>query len=177
MPLVCRFARLMMLFGLVCLSLCAIGCAHGFDTVFHNVQDEHDISDNSFKETAAIIEAPSTYNPLTTQRSCFFSVPHNDAFVNTRKIIFNPGAREFVVTCNIDSILTTSGATYSRSFNIDWRDSGRYEIRSDGARINVSKQCLIVVDVSTDSEVARSCDDPDSTFARGICESLGLNWC
>jgi len=160
-----------------CLGVCIGGCTSSFVNTLYDVQDEYDASGGSSRESAAIVEASSSkFNPFLTEYSCFFPVPSGEDVVNARRIILEPGARKFPVRCRVDSGYAQNSAEYSRLFEVDLRESGLYEVRTDGSRFNATTHCLIVVDVSTDTEVARSCDEPFwKDDPNGFC-SMGIDW-
>ena len=172
-----KLPRLLPLICLFCLGVCISGCMSTLDNVFYNVQDEYDASGGSSRESVAIVEASSSmFNPLLTEYSCFFPVPSGEEVVNARRIIFEPGARKFPVRCRVDSPYAQNNAEYRRLFEVDLRKSGLYEVRTDGSRFNATTHCLIIVDVSTDAEVARSCDEPFwKDDPNGFC-TMGIDW-
>ena len=161
----------------VVLGFCIGGCASTLDNILYDVQDEYDASGGWPKESAAIVEATSSaFQILLTEHSCFFPVPNGEDVVNARRIIFEPGSRKVPVRCRVSSPYAQNSAEYRRLFEVDLRESGAYEVRTDGSRFDATTHCLIVVDVSTDAEVARSCEEPVwKDDPNGFCK-MGVDW-
>jgi len=150
-------------------------CISTLDTIFYDVQDEYDVSGVSPRASAATVHASSTKGFMFEQ-TCYFSMPKGEDVINTRSIIFEPGVRKFLVKCSVHSGYANSSGFYSRLFEVDLRDSRKYEVRTDGSRFDATTHCLIVVDTSTDGEVGRSCDEPYLKEDQSFCEALDLDW-
>ena len=173
--------RQLRLVCLLLLGICASGCTSTMstmDNLAYRVQDEYDASAGMSIETAAIIEGSysSMINPLNSGHSCFFAVPSGEDVVNARRLVLEPGIRKIPVRCRVSSPYGQNSAEYRRIFEVDLRQSSLYEVRTDGSRFDATKHCLIVVDVSTDAEVARSCDEPFWKHdPNGFCQA-GIEW-
>lgn len=168
--------RPLQLIWLFCLGVCISACTSSLNFLY-DIQDEYDASGGSSREYAAIVEASSSkFTPLLTEHLCFFPIPSGEDVVYARRVIFEPGVRKFPVTCRVDSQFAENSAEYRRLFEVDLREPGLYEVRTDGSRFDATTHCLIVIDVATDTEIARSCDEPfwkdDPNF---FCQ-MGIDW-
>ena len=177
MPVTYRTHPSLQVICLFCASICMSSCLSTLDNIGYDIQDEHDASGDSLRDSAAIVEASSSTSvSFLFDYSCFFPIPNGKRTVNTRRIIFEPGIRKIPVTCSVHSGLGQNSAFYRRLFEVDLRDSGLYEVRLEGSRFDATTHCLIVVDVSTDTEVARSCDEPYLKDDPNAFCSMGVDW-
>ena len=64
--------------SLLAVTVLLSGCVSSFDRLLYNVQNEYDLSGDIPREEAVVIEANSTFRPILTQSSCFFSVAEGE---------------------------------------------------------------------------------------------------
>ncbi len=133
------------------------GCVSSMDRLFFNVQGEYDLSGNLPREEAAILEERSS-NPFLTQSSCFFHAEDGDDSHNSRRLIVEPGVTHFELRCYVDNI--NGAASYEEVFKINTAAGHSYGAGIDGNSMGVTKQCLIVTDLTNSVEVARACGKP-----------------
>ncbi len=141
------------------------GCVSSLDRLFYNVQDEYDLSGNLPREETAILEERSS-NPFLTQSSCFFNVEDGDDTHNSRRLIVKPGITKFELRCYVDNI--NAAARYAEVFRINSDAGHSYGAGIDGNSIDVTKQCLVVTDLTDGAEMARARGGPVSIGQKSV---------
>ena len=109
------------------------------------------------REEEAILEERSS-NPFLTQSSCFFHVEDGDDTHNSRRLIVEPGVTHFELRCYVDK--SNAAARYAEVFRINIDAGHSYGAGIGGNSMDVTKQCLIVTDLTNSVEVARACGEP-----------------